>query len=177
MEFIITDLDKVLLIQTLYAHAQAHGIGRAKYAAKDFKGLLVSGIPIHECQELLQIAEENGHRERVVDYYNGKPVKLGFHAKRNGEIITSSSSYDERNGKYRFLEALINVFGLDEIMITKKGYNEFVRDDFKEKGTKQPEAKMIEFAYMLKNTIKIKDDRGTYWKFDTDAINYKPPFM
>lgn len=177
MEFIITDLDKVLLIQALYAHADAHGIGRAEYAVKDFKGLLVSGIPIQECKELLEIADANGHSEKVVDYHNGKPVKLGFHFRRNGGIITSSSAYDERNGKYRFLEALLNVFNLDEIMITKKGYNEFLTDSFKKKGTKQPEAKMIEFAYMLKNTVKVKDGHGTYWKFDLNAINYKPPFM
>jgi hypothetical protein len=177
MEFIITDLDKVLLIQTLYAHADARGLGRVEYTAKDFNGLLVSGIPIHECKELLQIAEEKEHRVRVVDYHNGKPIKLGFHFKRNGEIMTDSSAYDDRNGRYRFLEAILNIFNLDEIMITKKGYNEFLNEKFKTKGTMQPEATMIEFTYMLKNMKKVKDHRGTYWKFDTDVINYRPTFM
>lgn len=177
MEFIITDLDKVLLIQTLYAHADTHGLGKAEYTVKDFKGLLVAGIPIHKCKELLQIANENEYTERVVDYYNGKPIKLGFHFKRNGEIITNCNAYDERNGKYRFLEALLNIFNLDEIMITKKGYDEYLNKKFKTEGTMQPEAKIGEFVSLLNNMIKVKDSRGTYWKFNTESVHYRPSFM
>lgn len=62
-------------------------------------------------------------------------------------------------------------------MITKKGYDEYLNKKFKVEGTMQPEAKMGEFVSLLNNMIKVKDSRGTYWKFNTESVHYRPSFM
>ncbi len=177
MEFNITRLDKVLLIQTLYAHSSPIGLGQAEYDLRDFRNELVSGVPIDECKSILAFAERNGPHTRVLDYLNGKPIKLNFFQKNNGEIITDASSYDERNGKFRFLEALLNVFDMNEILIIKKGYDSITREYLDNKAPKRPTDKLLELMSLLKHTIKYKDEKGSYWKFDERQVQYKPPFM
>lgn len=138
---------------------------------------MVSGIPINECKAILKSAERSGPHTHVLDYHNGKPIKLNFFQRSNGQIVTNTSSYDERNGKFRFLEALLNVFDLDEILIIKKGYSFIVREYLENSAPKRPIDQLLEFMSMLKHTIKITDETGTYWKFDRNQVHYKPSFM
>ncbi|HXI01194.1 MAG TPA: hypothetical protein VNI52_13080 [Sphingobacteriaceae bacterium] len=177
MEFNITKIDKVLLIQTLYAHAESRGLGEAEYFVKDANGYMVSGLPVDECNMILAEAEHKGYSQRVIDYHNGKPIKLGFHFRRNGEIITSTSSYDKRNGKFRFLEALLNVFDLEEILIVKKNYDSIANLCINKNAPPRSEDLILKFMHMLKHTTSYKDNRGVYWKFNEGEVSYKPAFM
>ncbi|HEY1062928.1 MAG TPA: hypothetical protein VGE44_14625 [Daejeonella sp.] len=177
MEFNITNLDKVLLIQTLYAHADPKGLGVGEYQFRDLRNEMVSGISIAECKRILKVAGSDFPGRKILDYHNGKPIKLVFHTKPNGEIITDSSSYDERNGKFRFLEALLNVFDLEEILITKKGYPEGFAKYISETGPARNADVLLQIMSMLKHTDKVQDHRGTYWKFNPENVSYKPAFM
>ena len=177
MEFNITKLDKVVLLQTLYAHASPLGLGKAEFLARDLRNELVSGMSIDECKLILELSKTDLPAARILDYHNGKTIKLVFFPKRNGEIVTDSTSYDERNGKFRFLEALLNVFDLDEILIIQKGYELHRREYIDAKAPKRDSDQLNSFKVMLKNTVKQKDGRGSYWTFDVGKVYYKPPFI
>lgn len=129
MEFDITEIDKKLLIRTLFAHSAPVGLGQAEYIVRKSHGEVVDGISDEECEYLLNEFNHSSERPAgfgILDYHKGKPMKLIFFRKQNGRVIVSSDSYDARNGRFRFLEAMLNIFHLDEIKITKKGYRQFV---------------------------------------------------
>jgi len=172
MEFDVTNLDKVLLIKTLYVHADPKGRGIDEYNFLKDRGLNVIGLTDYECNEILNTYHPG---TILIDYLKGKPIKLSFSRQSNGQIFVSSTGYDCRNGRYRFLEALLNVFDLDEILIIKKGYSQHLNrmiDDY----THRP----IEETMILQNIVKHTKkhtDNGSYWTIDSDIIDYKPPFM
>ena len=177
MEFDITNLDKHLVIQTLFAHADALAIGQYEYDFRKRMGDNVDGLTDDECEIIL--AEFNdldkGH-VKLLDYHKGKPMKLYFEKKSNGRVPVDSGGYDSRNGKYRFFEALLNVFLLDEILITKKGYKQFTLLDLDEDQI-LPKEKEEMFKSILKNTIKMENDYGKYLAIDETKVIYTPPFM
>lgn len=179
MEFDITDIDKKLLIRTLLAHSSPIGLGRAEYKFRKSIGEVVDGISDLECEYLL--SEFNNSTERsagfgILDYHNGKPMKLNFYRKTNGKVIVSSDSYDVRNGKFRFLEAMLNTFFLDEIKITKKGYRQFVMTDLPSDLERTKEQNKF-FRDLIKNTIQKKDNYGKFWGFEKGKVEYKSAIM
>jgi len=127
MEFDITNLDKKLLIQTLFAHAAPLSLGKEEYKKGKQRGENVDGLTDEECEMMLN---EFNHLVvggiKILDYHKGKPIKLVFYKNKNGRILSDSCSYDARNGMFRFFEAMLNIFSLDEILITKKGYKSYV---------------------------------------------------
>ncbi len=174
MEFDITKLDKVLLIKTLYNHAGLIGVGEAEYTFRGKRGENVLGLTDEECNEILS-RDHPESMEMLLDYHNGKAMKLGFQHKFSGRTFASSDGYDSRHGRYRFLEALLNVFDLDEIIIIKKGYPLHLKEMIDE-CTKRPIDETMLLKNVVKNTVKHKDS-GTYWTIDTNKVDYKPLFM
>lgn len=179
MEFDITDIDKKLLIRTLFAHSAPLGLGKAEYDVRKSRGQVVDGIGDEECGYLL--SEYNSSYERpagfsILDYHKGKPMKLNFFRKTNGKVVVDSDSYDARNGKYRFLEAMLNTFLIDEIKITKKGYRQFTMVDLPSH-LERPKEQNKMFKDLLKNTEQKKNEYGKFWEFDKSKVNYMPPFM
>ena len=174
MVFNVSKLDKIRLIQTLYIHADPKGYGNMEYSFREVIGENVLGLTDEECRDILSAdtPELNGY---LVDYYNGKPIKLDFEHKPNGDVCVSSSGYDVSNGRYRFLEALLYVFNLDEIVITKKDYPHQLDELLDEHTTRAIEETLI-LENILKHTIQHSDN-GIYWTFDQDKANYTPPFM
>lgn len=174
MVFNVTNLDKVLLLQTLYAHASPKGLGRIEYSVRAKKGENVVGLTDEECEMILS-TEEPDATAILVDYYKGKPIKLDFQHEPNGTILVDSNGYDLSNGRFRFLEALLNVFDVDEIEITKKEYPVHL-DDMLDEHTTIPIEEIVLLKNILKHTIKHTDN-GTYWKIDANTVDYKPPCM
>ena len=88
MKFNVTRLDKVLLIQTLYLHAEPKGYGQHQYHELLRQGKAVEGLSREECDSILSGAEKDlGY---LVDYYNGKPLKLGFKKMQDGRVLVDS---------------------------------------------------------------------------------------
>lgn len=110
-----------------------------------------------------------------MDYYNGKPLKLDWKKKPGGHLIANSVPYDIAHGKFRFFEALLNVFDPDEIFIMQKEYNTVTDKLYFNKD----ETRIIEYELMqiLENTFPINDNMGIYWKIDTNNIRYRSSFL
>lgn len=178
MVFDITNLDKKLLIKALYAHATPVGLGVVEYTVKDLKGVNIDTISDYECErriaEFYQSTDLGSHK--IVDYYNGVPVKLFFYRKDTKQILTSSASYDERNGKYRFLEALLNTFALDEIITKTKGYRNSVGTGMDWPFHKERKNEVRLIKNLVSKLVKKSGSKGRYWIFDDQTV-YTPPFM
>lgn len=156
MQFDITQLDKKLVVQTLFAHAAPLGYGKMEYTSRKNKGDNVDGLTDQECDLILSDFETKPSGViKLLDYHKGKPMKLFFEKKRNGRILVSTNGYDSRNGKYRFFEAMLNIFTLDEILITKKGYAQFALADLP-KDLVRPKDQEAVFKSLLKHTIAKK---------------------
>ena len=100
MKFNIVRLDKVLLIQTLYLHADPKGYGEHEYAQLLEVGEAVEGMSTEECKNILK----QGARLRVgylIDYYNGKPLKIEWNKISRHQTIMSSVPYDLIHGRFR----------------------------------------------------------------------------
>jgi hypothetical protein len=119
MKFNIKHLDLVRVVQTLYRHALPVGLGIGENIASGIKKL-----PIEEVETLLL----NGTRVYpgrknitviTIDYVHGVPLKFEYVIQTG---ITYATDYDVRNGKYMFLEALIDEFGSKNIIIVRKSY-------------------------------------------------------
>lgn len=174
MVFNVTKLDKIRLIQSLYLHADPKGFGKNEFAFKDVIGENVLGLTDEECRDILKMdsPDLSGY---LLDYHNGKPIKLDFEHKTNGDVFVSSVAYDISNGRYRFLEALLCVFNLDEIVMIDIEYPAQL-DDLLDEHTKRPFEETLLLENILEQTI-LYSDNGFFWKFDADAVDYKPPFM
>lgn len=163
MEFDITHLDRKLLLRSLLAFAEPIGFGIIEYDNRKAKNQNVDGITDEECEVILYEFEnmEKGYK-RVLDYYRGQPLKLDFYKKANGQMFASSTSYDERNGKYRFLEALLNSFLKDEIKIIRKSYGDH---DIKRQPEHldRPEQVIKGFKKIIDDCEILYGDFGKYW--------------
>ncbi len=178
MEFDVTKLDKVLLLQSLFAHSNPLGLGVSEYKYRKQKGDNVDGLTEEECHILL--AEFNESTElpesfRIADYHKGKPLKIDLYKQKNGRVIAYSDAYDARNGKYRYLEALLDIFSLDEILIIKKGYRHYTLSDLPKHLIRTKEQEAV-FKELLKNTNQIEDEYGKVYVFDEKKATYTPPF-
>ncbi len=175
MTFDVTNLDKILLIKTLYAHAEPVGLGKVEYSNKAKKGENVIGLTDEECKDILRM-DTPDIIPPLIDYLKGKPIKLDLDHQANGKIWVSALSYDLCNGRYRFLEALLNVFDLDEILFIKKDYPGPL-DEIIDENTNRPIEETLLLKDVVKCTIQHTDKNGTYWTIDTDEVDYKPYFM
>ena len=177
MEFDITRLDKKLLIQTLFSHSSPLSLGQLEYDHRKKWGENVDGLTDEECEFILyDFNQLDTGNLKLLDYHKGKPMKLTLEKKTNGRVLVDSDGYDARNGKYRFFEALLNIFFLDEILITKKGFRRFFMYDLQEH-LKRPKKQEAIFKNILKNTIKKENEYGKYWAIDENNVSYTPLFM
>ncbi len=177
MEFDITHLDRKILIRALFAYSSPVGFGIAEYQTRKLRNENVDGLSDFECAEILSEFEqmESGYK-RVLDYHKGKPMKLDFVKNSNGQIKVGTSAYDARNGKYRFLEAMLDTFLEEEIIITKKGYGEFAFSA-QSKHLNRPKSDLKMFKSILKNCIPNKNENGRFWKIDSNKEEYISPAM
>lgn len=177
MQFDITDINHVLLLQTLFAHSEPLLLGQAEYHILKIRGDNVDGLSDEECELLLlPFYADSEPTTRILDYHKGKPMKVIFERKRNGRILVESDDYDNRNGEYRFFEALLDVFFFDEILITKKGYKEFSLYGMPEE-LKRTKEDIRKFKTLLKNTILIEKDGYKYHIVDNSKCEYKSNYM
>jgi hypothetical protein len=173
MEFNITNLDKILLLQTLYVHADPKGYGTTQYRQLLKQGKTVEGLPMEECEDILK----GRYRDSayLVDYYNGKPIKLDWVKAPEGQLIARTLPYDVAHGKYRFLEALLNVFDAEEIRIVKKEYPRQQEELF----FKKEDTRIIEYELrqLLDHTVPFRDKTGAYWIIDNTNNTYRSAFL
>lgn len=160
MRFLVTDIDRVLLLQTLYVHASPKGYGELIFSFKENEGLNPTDFPKEECLEILkkERADENAY---LIDYHNGKPMKVKFHVRKDGELFIDSTAYDMRHGRFRFLEAMLLVFHPDEILIIQKGYPRHILLKYFE--MQRPWQEVKPYIHRLKTAIKQENHRGSYW--------------
>jgi hypothetical protein len=174
MNFNIAHLDKVLLIQTLYYHASPKGYGEQEYAQLLEAGEAVEGISTQDCRAILK----QGARLRtgyLVDYFNGKPLKIEWNKVSRHRTIMSSTPYDVIHGRFRFLEALLNVFDPEEILITDKNYSAAHDRDFVQQ---QRRLREFELERLLSDAVfEQHPKRGAYWKLDTEKMTYRSSFL
>jgi hypothetical protein len=147
-------------------------MGIVEYYNREIAGENVEGLTNKECENILmEFNQINVGYRHILDYHKGKPMKLIFVKKNSGRILVSSADYDARNGKYRFLEALINTFVAEDILITRKGYKNSTLYDLKAhpqlERSKEDEAY---FRDMIKNTIQKENQYGKYWVINDEKI-------
>jgi hypothetical protein len=102
-----------------FPNATPKGYGEKEYADLLEAGEAVEGLSTETCKDMLR----QGARLRtgyLIDYYNGKPLKIEWNTISRHQAIMSSVPYDLIHGRFRFLEALLNVFDMEEILITEK---------------------------------------------------------
>lgn len=177
MEFDVTNLDKNLLLKALFAHSAPLNLAKAEFFLRKEGKENVDGLTDEECEMILF---EFHHLDigsiRILDYYKGKPMKLVFNKNKNGRVLVDSCHYDAHNGKYRFLEAMLETFLLDEIQITKKGYRKNIITDIPDHLTRSQEQETM-FKNIIKNTVQKVDENGKYWSIGENSASYVPPFL
>lgn len=177
MEFDITHLDKKIVLQALFAYATPLGLGKVEFKELRKRGKNVIGLTDEECHSLLlEFSAMESGIIRILDYYKGKPMKLVFEKKSNGRILVDSDSYDSRNGKYKFFEALLETFLLEDILITKKGYRQFALEDLRPELLRPNEEELV-FKSIIKKLKTSQNEYGKYWIIDTQQTKYIPKIL
>lgn len=164
MEFDITNTDKVKLLKALYDYADPTiGVGGAEFITRKVRGENVSKLSDLECAIALSDFKESTDSGcfRIFDYHNGKPMKVVFYRLSTGRVLVSSNNYDERNGKYRFLEAMMSCFPKKDILIVDKSTPRSV-----DKNDNSSKEKKNHFRSILHNAKKERNEFGFYWKID-----------
>lgn len=167
MEFDVTEIDDILLVQAFYANAKAFGMGFVQNSIMDIKGEKnTQGLDKETARQLINENTEKsylslGSETWYLDYVNGRAVKLRLDWK-NGRKIIFTDAFDYRHGKYAALKILLKTFLYDEFSIVKKGYSETLglpewKNDFKDYSSE--ENKM--YQLILKQTIKKTEHYGT----------------
>jgi hypothetical protein len=174
MRFDVSKIDKNLLLQTLYAHAEPIGLGRVEFLVKSAKGINVEGLSYAQCEEIWAKKTKSSDVLHV-DYLNGKPIKLILFPKSHGRLLCCSESYDARNGRFRFLEALLNTFDQDEIIVVKKEIGAEVRFE-EQKGAipKRSKEDLVFFNDIVKSMIKSKENNLIKWTIDAEKVIIAP---
>ncbi|WP_153799541.1 hypothetical protein [Foetidibacter luteolus] len=163
MEFNITLLDKTLLLQTLFVHA-ADTLAEADAEVN-------SGLSDAECKRILKgrYYDDNGC---LLDDYEGRTMKIYWTKTPDGRMFADALPYDSVHGRFRFLEALLNVFDPSEIIITSKDYHAV------NPATVNPMSaeKHDQMLHLIESAIMYADVKGTYWKID-EGMNYRSSFL
>jgi hypothetical protein len=177
MEFDITCIDKILLLQTLFAHSAPVNLNETDGAIRKTWGEHVDWLEEKECEQILAefFAMEIGI-VRILNDYKEKPMQLAFCKNKNGRVLADTGNYDARNGKYRFFEAMLNIFSPDEILITKKGYAQNGMLNLPAHLKRSTEQELI-FEILIRNTIQHVNEFGKYWLIDKTKTYYVPPFL
>jgi len=170
MNFDITQVDRLLLLQTLFAHAGPLGRGELEYEHRKRAGELVEVMDREECATILADLEGGSG---YLDYHKGKPMKLSFEPRTNGRVLVWSDAYDARNGKYRFFEAMLNVFSIDEIRITSKGYRPYIMSDLPQHLVRSKSDELV-FRDLIRNLRQEEYELGKYWVIDETRTTYVP---
>lgn len=165
MKFDITALNKVTLLQCLYAFSEPIALGHIEYQTKKEAGENVEGLTQEECESYLsdfyKLYKTKKNHE-ILDYCNGKPQKIIFEVKKENRIILDTSGYDERNGLFRSFEALLNAFLFEEIKIVNKGYTpESIQIERQTKN--RPKEEQAVFKSIIKDLVHKSDSKGKYW--------------
>lgn len=178
MEFDITHIDRKILVRALLVYAEPVGYGAFEYENRKAKKQNVDGLTDKECEDILYEYENMGiGHKRVLDYYRGQPLKIDFYKKENGQMFANSNAYDERNGKYRFFEALLDFIIIDEIKILRKNYGE---NDIigQPEHIYRPNKIIKELKKIIDNCEVHQDEFGKYWsinpsfKYDSGIIKF-----
>ncbi|CAM1345109.1 hypothetical protein [Tenacibaculum amylolyticum] len=174
MEFDVTNLDRKILLRALFAYSSPKGLGNIEYTFRESQNENVEGLSDIECEEILyELEKMKSGTIRVLDYHKGKPMKLDFKKKDNGQIKISTTAYDQRNGKYRFFEAILDTFLEEEIIITKKGYGGITSFPKIELSRSKEQVKLLKS--ILSNSVLSENKNGRYWKIDSSKKEYKSP--
>ncbi len=175
MVFDITNLDKELLIRSLFVYAEPLGLGKNEYYSR----FIYENANILNDKEYERILWEFDNLDygnsRLLDYYKGKPMKLDLTKKKNGRILASTEGYDIRNGKYRFFEVLLNMFLMEDIFITRKGYSPYIFNNPPENIRRNKEEENT-YKNILNNVIQKENEYGKYWVIDQSKIKYNAPY-
>jgi hypothetical protein len=163
MEFDITNTDKAVLIKALFAFSAPLRMGAVEYLVRKNRGENVDDLTDKECDEILWKFKNTNESLQILDYYKGKPMKLFFIQKKNGRILVDSTYYDSLNGEYRFLEAMLNYFPINEILITKKGYRRDIREELP-KHLSRTKDQISTFVCLIKDSIQKENEFGKYWE-------------
>lgn len=164
MKFDITNIDKVKLLKALYGYTDPTvGVGGAEFITRKARGENVSELSDLECAIALSEFNESTASDsfKIFDYHNGKPMKVVFYRSTSGRVLVSSNHYDERNGKYRFLEAMISCFPKKDILIVDKSTPRSV-----DKNDNSSKERKNHFRSFLHNAKKESNEFGFYWKID-----------
>ncbi|RLJ98803.1 hypothetical protein [Tenacibaculum discolor] len=144
----VTNVDKKLLIRSIYDMASPKGVGVVEYEVKKRRGELVHDISEYDCEIMLEAFQKitkEQHTEEVswleedenpeecgifvtnIDYVNGIPLKLNLYIPYIdfSKVYVYSDSYDIRNGLYLFLETLIKYFPLEDFNVVNKDYPDY----------------------------------------------------
>lgn len=71
---------------------------------------------------------------------------------------------------------MLNIFSLDEIFITKKGFRQFIFSNIPEHLVSPKEQEQV-FKNLLSNIIELKSNFGKYMVIDENKVKYTPPFI
>ncbi len=175
MVFDVTNLDLKTLLKAVFVYSEPVGLGIAEYKTRKLSKENVDGLRDDECDEILfELNNMDSKYIRLLDYYKGKPMKLDFVKKSNGQLLVDSGSYDARNGKYRFFEAMLDTFLEDEIWIVKKGYGQYTFASHPEHLIR-PKSDLKMFKSVINNLIDRNGENGKYWIIDSSKKDYTSP--
>ena len=155
MKFDITKIDKKKLLRALYEYS--YPIEQELDTLSDL-----------ECEYgLVEFKEMKGNGSaRIFDCHNGRAMKLVFDKTNNGRITVDASRYDACNGKYKFLEAMLNTFKRNKILIIRKTYSPYIMKELPEYLVKSKEED-AKFSLLLKSCVKGEDEFGKHWILPT----------
>lgn len=172
MQFNITHLNPVRVLQTAYLHA----VSKGEYGTNHHWELLQQGkaanwLSEEKCKSLLKYKRSDFY----IDDHNGKPLKLGWKKEKDGRILLDATMYDLYQGKYLLLEALLFMFDHNDIMITKKddlNLNEAYPID------ENSRISAPEMERLMNYLVAIEDvENGQHYRIDTQAAMKAPEPM
>lgn len=165
MIFDITGIDKVKLLQALFENAKP-----TEGAAAAITMIDSSNNPfLDEVDCFSALKDFNSSDEircyRIFDYFKGKAMKTVFERKRNGRIVIDSDNYDQRNGRYQFLKAMLSSFPVEDVHIVDKAFKPYTIIEMDKYGITTKE-EILHYRNLLKNATKKHNDFGSYWQIE-----------
>ena len=166
MIFDITDLDKIQVLQALYANGNPKGYGEIEWSMKD-----VHGLSTKEAQRIFNHSQSiydfsNGSHD--IDYVNGVPIKWESKIVK-GRYLLYPSGYDLRHGNYKAFDILYKTFMHDEFSIVRKGFgSSIVTGERPEKDEDYSIERKAKYSKILKQTTRKVMPYGIRWFLPVD---------
>ena len=155
MIVLINKLDRINMIKALFLHGEQKGYGR-----------LVKSPEISDDDVKKMLHPFSGEKSSIViDYFKGVPIKIEISKDYNGNEYLDLSDYDYVHGEYRGLEALINTFELEEIILKRKSYSTNLKGHIKSNENQN----WFEVSMMLRRMKKKEEPylyQGKLWRFE-----------